>query len=187
MTVVAITAVIAKNSRSRCNATKMTTGRQVLFERALQCIARLMDGRPKRLEDFEDITPGEKQRRRDFASLQKLPNVITATRLEHKNGLNRTRTYIQMKGVAPTKVKRDHKICGKCLDTKAIDEFPTDIKSPDGHHQTCRECRNQQRRDWTAANRNRVNAKQRRNYKKRRDKQRRAEQGMTDGETTTTN
>lgn len=141
-------------------------------------IARLMDGRPKRFNDFSDIAPHPKTRRRWLDAL------VQAAELHVIVMKREGKTWWRMeKALIPTKVNRKSKVCAKCpgLGLQLLEQFGKNSYSPDGRDWVCRKCRSKQRNEWAANNRERVNAKQRRNYRKRRDRVLQLERGMYAG------
>lgn len=53
------------------------------------------------------------------------------------------------------------KYCFCCKETKPLEDFGKDARSPDGKTFYCRECSNQRRKEYTAKNRKEVNEKAR--------------------------
>lgn len=142
--------------------------------RQIQIICRLLDGRPKMAIDFEDIYEGLHPRtmRRDFDALLGIPEarIKVSTRGEMK--------WYRMDVPPPTKVKRTEKVCSKCPERgkQPMENFGDNTYSPDGKNWTCRDCKRKQRNEWAKNNRTHVNAKQRRNYRKRVEKRKKEEQ-----------
>lgn len=133
----------------------------------------MIDGRPKRFGDFADIVPHPKTRGRWLESLAEVAELgIVVT---ERAGVRWWRMSLRP---VPTKVKHDRKVCSKCpeVGVQAVEEFGKNCMSPDGYDWVCRSCRSKQRNEWAANNRDAVNRKQRRNYRKRRDKQLKSEQ-----------
>jgi hypothetical protein len=136
--------------------------------RLTKIVFRMLDGRAKRLQDFQDIHEGwhKKTALRDLAALEQTEEFMVTS--YPRDGERWWRCDLKM---APTKSPVRSKKCkGECQQTRSIDEFPPDRFRNDGRKGVCRDCMNKIARLWRARKGEKYRAQKREWWRKNKDR-----------------
>ncbi len=138
------------------------------FIKGVKVVCRMLDGYGKQLQDFDGLGVSRRQIRR-FMNKMVAEGYAKIIRREGKCWWKIT------DHVRPTKVERFFKSCSKCITPpKEMTKFPKNRYSPDGRGNICYVCLAEQKREWVdKIGHGRYNAIQRRNYARRKKREKR--------------